>query len=218
MPYAKTTWATGDVITATRLNNAENGIAAAVPLDGSVAMTGGLSTPSLAVIDNRNAATTPASYSKNWTAQFKTLVAVGLNGIATGTYCVLVGMRGFTDDTGGKSHEFAHTDSGLYKRCGTAALGWGPWELVAVIAAGVLTIKGATPALILADTDAAQPWGKVRVDTGFLYIDQLTNAGVLNATRIKVDLLTGAIYTGAALDQKMCTEKQAIAYAIALGG
>lgn len=40
--YSPTVWASADVITATKLNNNETGTGAALPKDGSEAMTGDL--------------------------------------------------------------------------------------------------------------------------------------------------------------------------------
>ncbi|HYG58662.1 MAG TPA: hypothetical protein VD902_11450 [Symbiobacteriaceae bacterium] len=126
--YDPTTWVEGVTpLGPVNMNKIEAGIAAALPKDGSVPMTGKLTAPSYAVVDNRNDATTPASYAKGIQYSFKLLATIGLSGIATGTYCVVIGGRGWSDDSGGRAFEIALTDSGMYRRDGTTAGGWGPW-------------------------------------------------------------------------------------------
>lgn len=118
---------TGDVITAARLGKRDDALAAALPKNGTEPMSAKLDAPGLVIRDKRNAATLPADYSKEWTIGFKTLIDVGLNGIASGIYCTVIGVKGWSDDSGGKAQEIALTDSGTYVRNGTTVAGWGAW-------------------------------------------------------------------------------------------
>ena len=117
---------------AARRDNPHNVTAAqvgAVPVTGGT-MTGKLTAPSYGAKDTRNTATAPGDYDMEMRLQFKRLSAIGLSGIALGTYCQLLGYRAWTDDTGGRAHELAFTDGGIYYRNGTKAAGWGPWQKV----------------------------------------------------------------------------------------
>src|SRR5690606_19875873 len=92
-------------------------------------MTGKLTAPSYGSVDTRDTPTSPGDYEKGMRLQFKRLSSIGLNGIASGTYCQLVGYRAWGDDSGGRAHEIAFTDGGdIYYRNGTEAGGWGPWQ------------------------------------------------------------------------------------------
>ena len=115
-----------------RTDNPHNVTAAqvgAVPVTGGT-MTGKLTAPSYGSQDTRSVATTPGNYTAEMRLQFKFLSAIGLSGIASGTYCQLLGYRAWTDDSGGRAHELAFTDGGIYYRNGTQAAGWGSWQKV----------------------------------------------------------------------------------------
>ena len=85
---------------------------------------------SLATIgDQRNVATTPNSYSNAFT--FMGLKAKATIGSPSDdTYSYLIGLRGWSDSSGGKSHELAFNDTGLYHRIG-ATTSWEAWKKIA---------------------------------------------------------------------------------------
>ena len=76
--------------------------------------------------DNRNDATIPNNYANNIRFRgLKTKSAIG--NPSTDTYSYLVGLRGWSDTSGGKAHEFAFNDSGINHRIGSTDA-WGDWE------------------------------------------------------------------------------------------
>lgn len=80
--------------------------------------------------DARNAATTPNDYNSALKpVGIKTPAASGaLDG---STYSTLVGIRGWTDNSGGKAHELAFTGNGkLYHRAGSTT-SWEAWKEIA---------------------------------------------------------------------------------------
>lgn len=78
--------------------------------------------------DNRSTATTPNNYQN-------TLIFQGLKANSTigspssDTYSYLIGLRGWSDSSGGNSHELAFNNTGLYYRTG-ATTSWGSWQRV----------------------------------------------------------------------------------------
>lgn len=75
--------------------------------------------------DQRSTATTPNDYGNN--IIFKGLkIASVIGSPGGGSYAYLVGLRGWSDSSGGNSHEFAFTDSGVFRRQG-ATTTWGSW-------------------------------------------------------------------------------------------
>jgi len=85
---------------------------------------------SLATIgDQRNVATTPNSYSNTFTFMgLKSKATIGSP--SDDTYSYLIGLRGWSDNSGGKSHELAFNDTGLYHRIG-ATTSWEAWKKIA---------------------------------------------------------------------------------------
>lgn len=79
--------------------------------------------------DNRSVATTPNSYSNK-------LIFQGLKNKATidspssDTYSYLVGLRGWSDSSGGNSWELAFNNTGIFARTG-ATTSWGSWQRLA---------------------------------------------------------------------------------------
>lgn len=117
--------------------------------------------------DTRAVATTPADYTVNGKWQFKERAAIGNPG-GGGAYCALYGLRAWTDDTGGRAHEFAYTDAGTYYRNGTNAGGWGLWREV-VRADGDLNVAGTLRSLngyVIAQAMAAGDWGTLLAISG----------------------------------------------------
>ncbi len=73
--------------------------------------------------DKRTIATTPNDYNNNIVFRgLKTNSAFGSP--STDTYSYVVGLRGWSDSSGGDSHELAFTNSGIYWRHG-ATTSWG---------------------------------------------------------------------------------------------
>lgn len=67
--------------------------------------------------DNRSVATTPNDYkNKIIFAGLKTNTTIGKP--STSTYSYVVGLRGWSDTSGGKAHELAFNDTGIFHRIG----------------------------------------------------------------------------------------------------
>ena len=78
--------------------------------------------------DNRSTNTTPTSYSNNFV--FRGLKNNSTIGIDTknGTYSYLVGLKGWSDKSGGGTHELAFNDGGIFRRNSTSSADtWGNW-------------------------------------------------------------------------------------------
>ncbi|RQO80229.1 hypothetical protein DBR40_01015 [Pedobacter sp. KBW01] len=75
-----------------------------------------LAQTSLTIQDTRATSTTPGSYSRSVEAHFKETTVLGLS---TGIYHTILGIRGWSDDTGGRAHELAFGDgSDVFLRSG----------------------------------------------------------------------------------------------------
>jgi hypothetical protein len=77
--------------------------------------------------DTRGVATKPSDYRKNVAYSFKSGSTIGL---PAELFVVLQGLKGWNDDSGGVTHEYASggTTGGMYHRTGTTANDtWGPW-------------------------------------------------------------------------------------------
>lgn len=84
----------------------------------------------LVIPDTRSVATAPGDYVRSLKSDFKMGTSVGL---PDATYYTLVGLRGWSDDSGGPAHEMAFSNSkGIYYRTGTLAAGWGIWRKILV--------------------------------------------------------------------------------------
>lgn len=77
----------------------------------------------LSVPDTRSVSTTPASYNLSFEPHFKAGAILGL----PDTYYTILGIRGWTDNTGGKSHELAFGENGINYRSGYEPA-WGNWR------------------------------------------------------------------------------------------
>lgn len=76
--------------------------------------------------DNRTVATKPNDYANKIIFQgLKTNSYIGSP--ATNTYSYLVGLRGWSDQSGGKAHELAFNDSGIFHRIGSTTE-WDSWN------------------------------------------------------------------------------------------
>ena len=75
--------------------------------------------------DNRSVATTPNDY-KNQII-FQGLKSNGyINSPSNTTYSYLIGLRGWSDNSGGNAHELAFNDNGIFRRNGATDT-WGSW-------------------------------------------------------------------------------------------
>ena len=78
--------------------------------------------------DNRSTATKPSDYNNRITfAGLKTNDTVG-NPSST-TYNYIVGLRGWSDTSGGKAHELAFNDNGIFHRIGATDT-WEAWTMM----------------------------------------------------------------------------------------
>lgn len=76
--------------------------------------------------DNRSVATTPNDYKNKITfAGLKANTTIGRP--APTTYSYVVGLRGWSDSSGGKSHELAFNDNGIFHRIGATDT-WEAWD------------------------------------------------------------------------------------------
>lgn len=76
--------------------------------------------------DNRSVATTPNDYANKIIFQgLKTNSSFGSP--STDSYSYVIGLRGWSDSSGGDSHELAFNNSGINHRSG-ATTSWGDWE------------------------------------------------------------------------------------------
>ena len=78
--------------------------------------------------DNRNVTTTPNDYSNKFV--FKGLkLNSQIGSPASNSYSYLLGLRGWSDSSGGQSHELAFNDTGIYRRQGEKTA-WGSWTKI----------------------------------------------------------------------------------------
>lgn len=142
---------------------------------------------SLSVLDTRNDASTPASYSKALTANLKLFSAIGLQYSGVG-YLTTIGLRGWSDNTGGKAHELAFSDdSKIYFRSGNTP-SWDSWkQLVTADMSNNVGIGTSTPN------------GKLDVNGSILLPGSTNNTMV--RPEIKIDRIVGEIsgYRGTGL-------------------
>ena len=76
--------------------------------------------------DNRSVATKPSDYSNRITfAGLKTNSTIGSP--SSTTYNYVVGLRGWSDTSGGKAHELAFSDNGIFHRIGATDT-WEAWD------------------------------------------------------------------------------------------
>jgi len=79
----------------------------------------------LNVQDTRNNPSLPSDYNGVLKFNFKNGNTIGF---PSSTYAYTLGLRGWADDSGGPSHEFAFLPTKLYLRSGTNAGGWQAWR------------------------------------------------------------------------------------------
>lgn len=78
--------------------------------------------------DNRAVATKPTDYSNNFVFRgLKNNSTIGIP-TANGSYSYLVGLKGWSDKSGGGTHELAFNDGGIFRRSSTTSADtWGNW-------------------------------------------------------------------------------------------
>ena len=80
--------------------------------------------------DNRKVSTKPNDYSNVMRFQgIKEKSVIG--NPSSDSYSYLVGLRGWSDDSGGNAHEFAFNNTGIFTRSG-ATTSWGSWSKLAM--------------------------------------------------------------------------------------
>ena len=106
--------------------------------------------------DNRSVATTPNSY-KNKLSFAGVKYSNKIGSPTTSNYVYLVGLRGWSDSSGGNSHEIAFYEGGISHRDG-ASTAWGGWkQFIDSGNIGSQSVKYATTA----GTANAVAWGNV---------------------------------------------------------
>lgn len=131
--------------------------------------------------DNRTTATTPNNYTNQLIFRgLKTNANFGTP--SSDTYSYVVGLRGWTDSSGGDSHELAFNNSGIYWRHG-ATTTWSTWDKIAT-KSELNTLVAATDAMVFkgtlgtGGTITALPNSHTRGDT-YRVITAGTYAGVV---------------------------------------
>lgn len=82
--------------------------------------------------DNRSTNTTPNDYNSVFNiVGLKSNSTIGLNATTYGTYSGVFGMRGWSDSSGGNSHEFALCGNGQIAHRQGATTSWGSWRILA---------------------------------------------------------------------------------------
>ncbi len=120
---------TGNAGTATKFASAQS-VTLTGDTTGTVSSQAGWSiatkTDRLSTVgDNRGVATAPNDYANKIIFQgLKTNSSFGSP--STDTYSYVVGLRGWSDSSGGNSHELAFNNSGIFRRDG-ATTAWGNW-------------------------------------------------------------------------------------------
>lgn len=101
--------------------------------------------------DNRSVATTPNDYKNKITfAGLKTNTTIGRP--STSPYSYVVGLRGWSDTSGGKAHELAFSDNGIFHRIGATDT-WEAWSMM------LTTSNYNSYAPSLTGTGASGTWG-----------------------------------------------------------
>lgn len=80
---------------------------------------------SVSGVNNSNVATTPNTYSN--LLSFEGVKANSyINNPSSDDYSYIVGLRGWSDSSGGNSHELAFNNTGIFRRTGASST-WGTW-------------------------------------------------------------------------------------------
>ena len=77
--------------------------------------------------DNRTVATSPSDYKSS--IRFVGLKQQSVIGLSAGsTYAYVIGLKGWSDQSGGLAHELAFANGGIYARIATSDSAWGSWK------------------------------------------------------------------------------------------
>lgn len=121
----------GNAATATAFNSARSitltgDTTGTVSSDGTSGWSITSKTDRLSTVgDNRSVATVPNDYVNKFIFQgLKTNSKIGSP--ATNSYSYVIGLRGWSDSSGGNAHELAFNDNGIFRRNG-ATTTWGSW-------------------------------------------------------------------------------------------
>lgn len=99
----------------------------------------------IAVQDTRATATTPSSYSQNIQAHFKQYDVVGLPNVGIG-YPSILGIRGWSDNSGGKAHELSFSDDNYVRVRSGYSPSWESWRtFITGSSNGNLSLGGTAP-------------------------------------------------------------------------
>lgn len=135
--------------------------------------------------DERSVATTPNDYVKKLIFQgLKTNSSFGSP--STDTYSYVVGLKGWTDSSGGKAHEFAFNNSGINHRIG-ATDSWEAWEKI-------VTSTNYTDYTVKKDGTGASGTWNINISGTATKASQDGDGNTISSTYAK---LSGATFTGA---------------------
>lgn len=93
--------------------------------------------------DYRDYNTTPNDYYNNFV--FRGIKTQNAIGTPAGSYAYLMGLRGWSDSSGGDSHELAFVNAGVYHRMG-ATTSWGSWAKLYTSRDTIPIVNGGTGA------------------------------------------------------------------------
>ena len=118
--------------------------------------------------DQRSTATTPNTYSNK-------LIFHGLktneyiDNPSNNTYSYLLGLRGWSDSSGGNAHELAFNDTGLFWRQGSTTT-WGNWYKILTSKTAVTIEQGGTGATTAAGARTNLGLGSIATETATNYL------------------------------------------------
>ena len=155
------TWGTTSLVTGVNLQRDAKGHVTGLTVDSIKMPTNPDTNTAFSYLtgwsDTRNVATTPNDYNKYLkVVGIKTPTASGLTAAQGGSYATLVGIRGWSDSSGGNSHEIAFAGNGsLYHRHG-ATTDWSAWDKIitnnTIPAATTTTLGGVKVSSVSTDT------------------------------------------------------------------
>jgi len=80
--------------------------------------------------DTRSTATAPDTYNKDLEFHFKFYSTLGIQGVNSGYYASVLGLRGWGDNSGGKAHELAFTDDNQVRVRSGFSPTWEAWRRI----------------------------------------------------------------------------------------
>ena len=128
--------------------------------------------------DNRSTNTTPNNYNSVFNITgLKTNSAIGLDTSTYSTYSCLMGVRGWSDDSGGNAHEIALTGNGYLMHRYGATTSWNGWKRIAYTS-DIPGIATQSAAGLMSSTDKTK-------------LDEIATG----ATKVTTDTVSGWGYT-----------------------